>query len=211
MAQTPLAFQSQVFGNIEKTLAANATGTSTTETAFMVNGNSIAGISSFVLPLSLGNPGIFVAGSYALGTLASTGLPFKLRAYGFAKTGASENLTINIYQVPAASISGLTSTSFTGATKIATTGALAVNSTTGCFYSELTLQAVATSGTAVTLQGFQTHLVNEGTLVSPVILTASPSGLYGEGDLNFFVTSTLSVGHAGDTVTLMGLQIESLG
>jgi len=204
---TPLTFQSQVFGTIEKTLAANATGTSTTETAFQVNGNAIASIAASVLPLGIGNPGIFVGGSYALSSLVSTGLPFRVRAWGFATTGTTENLTLKLYVVPAASISGLTATSFSGATAIATTGAKAVNSTTGAFELEAILQAVAVSSTSVTLQGYQPIAIVNNSIVAGAAIT-SVTGLQGESDLNFFVTSTLSAGNAADVVTLSGLAIE---
>lgn len=202
-----LTVQSQVAGTIEKTLAPNATGTSTTETAFQVNGNPIAGISPSVLPLSIGNPGIFVGGNPSLATLISTGLPFRVRAWGFATTGTAENLTIKLYQVPQASISGLTSTSFTGAVAIATTGAKAVNSTTGAFELVAELQAVAESGSAVTLQGLQAATAVNNSLVAAAAITPV-TGLQGETDLNFFVTSTLSAGNAADVVTLSGLSIE---
>lgn len=207
MSTSPLTFQAQVAGSIEKTLAPNATGTSTTETAFLVNGNPIASIGAFVLPLGIGNPGIFVSGLFSLSSLASTGLPFRVRAWGFATTGTTENLTIKLYQVPAASIAGLTATSFTGATAIATTGAKAVNSTTGAFTLEAILQAVAVSGTAVTLQGFQATSIINNSIVAGAAITPV-TGLQGETDLNFFVTSTLSAGFAGDVVTLEGLSIE---
>jgi hypothetical protein len=210
MSQTPLVFQSQVAGSIEKTLKPNATGTSTVETAFQVNGNSIANISPFVLPLGVGNPGVFVGGSYALSSLTSTGLPFRVRLFGFATTGTTENLTIKLYVVPAASIAGLTSTSFTGATAIATTGAVAVNSTTGGFELEVTLLPVAESTTSVTLQGAQGASLVNNTLVAAAAITAV-TGLQGETDLNFFVTSTLSAGNAADVVTLTGLQLEYVG
>jgi hypothetical protein len=207
MSNSPLTFQTQVAGTIEKTLAPNETGTSTTETAFEVNGNPITSISSFVLPLSIGNPGIFVGGNFSLSTLVSTGLPFRVRAWGFADTNTSENLTIKLYQVPQASISGLTATSFTGATAIATTGAKAVDSTTGAFELVAELQAVAESGSSVSLQGFQAATTVNNSLVAAAAIT-SVSGLQGENDLNFFVTSTLSVGAAGDEVVLSGLSIE---
>lgn len=207
---SPLVIAAQVFGTIEKTLAANATGTSTAETAFQNNGNSIAGISSFVNPLPIGNPGIFVGGSYALQTLFSTGLPFRVRAWGFAKSGGTQNLTIALYQVPYASISGLTAASFTGATAIATTGAKAVNSTVGSFYLDAILQAVAESTTAVTLQGYQNIAQVNNSIVAAAAIT-TVTGLQGETDLNFFVTSTLSGGNAGDIVTLQGLNIELVG
>jgi len=210
MSQTPLVFQAQVAGSIEKTLKPNATGTSTTETAFLVNGNVVSNISPFVLPISVGNPGVFVGGSYALSSLTSTGLPFRVRAYGFATTGTTENLTVKLYVVPAASISGLTSTSFTGATAIATTGAVAVNSTTGAFELEAVLQPVAESTTSVTLQGYQPAALVNNTLGSAAAIT-SVTGLQGETDLNFFVTSTLSAGNAADVVTLTGLQLEYVG
>jgi hypothetical protein len=209
MSNTPLKFASQVSGTIEKTLAPNKTGVSTTETAFLVNGNAIANISPFVLPVSVGTPGVFLAG--APGALSNTGQVFRLRAYGFAVTGATENLTLNLYQVPAASIAGLTATSFAGATKIATTGAVAVNSTIGSFLIDVVLQAVAESASAATLQGYQFGYVNNGGS-PPTVTGAAPitpvTGLLGEGDLNFFVTSTLSGGNAADVVTLSGLQLE---
>jgi hypothetical protein len=207
MSNSPLTFQSQVAGTIEKTLAPNATATSTTETAFEVNGNAIASISSFVMPLSVGNPGIFVGGNPSLATLISTGLPFRVRAWGFAATGTTENLTIKLYQVPQADIASLTATSFVGATAIATTGAKAVNSTTGAFELVAELQAVAESGSSVTLQGFQGATTVNNSLVAAAAITPV-SGLAGEQDLNFFVTSTLSAGNAADVVTLSGLSIE---
>lgn len=211
MSQTPLVFQAQVAGTIENTLAPNATGTSTVETAFLVNGNPISSvILPKVLPVSVGNPGVFVAGSYLLSTLASTGVPFKVRAFGFAKSGGTQNLTIQLYQVPAASIGGLTATSFTGATAIASTGAVAVNSTSGAFELEAVLQAVAESTTSVTLQGYQPIAIVNNSVVAGAAIT-SVSSLQGESDLNFFVTSTLSGGNAGDVVTLSGLQLEYVG
>jgi hypothetical protein len=207
---SPLVIAAQVAGSIQNTLAANATGTSTTETAFQVNGNSIAGIAAKVSPVGIGNTGIFVAGQYALSTLASTGLPFRVRLWGFAKSGGTQNLTIALYQVPAASISGLTATSFTGATAIATTGAKAVNSTSGAFYLDVICQGVAESTTAVTLQGVQGVAVVNNSAVAAAAIT-SVASLQGEPDFNFFVTSTLSGGNTGDVVTLSGLQIELVG
>lgn len=206
MSNTPLAFEAQVLGTIQKTLAPNATGTSTTETAFLNNGNSITSTAASVIPLSTGNPGLFVGGSYSLSTLTSTGLPFRIRLYGFCKSGGTQNLTISVYQVPAASISGLTATSFTGATKIATTSTKAVNSTTGAFYGDITCQAVALSTTSVTLQGQSSWEVNNSTVAATN--NTAVTGLIGEADLNFFVTSTLSGGNTGDTVTLTGFQLE---
>ncbi len=200
----------QVAGNIQNTLAPNATGTSTTETAFQVNGNSIAGIAAKVAPLSIGNPGIFVSGSYSLETLASTGLPFRARLWGFAKSGGTQNLTINLYQVPAASVAGLTATSFTGATAIATTGAKAVNSTKGEFYLDVILQAVAESTTAVSLHGAQGVAIVDNSIVSAAAITPVEN-TQGENDFNFFVTSALSGGNTGDSVTLSGLNLELVG
>ena len=210
MSQSPLVFQQQTLGNIEKTLAPNVTGTSTTETAFEVNGNPIASIASFVDPIQVGNPGVFVGGAYSLASLFSTGVPFRVRAYGFVTTGTTENLTIKLYVVPAASIGGLTPTSFSGATAIATTGAKAVNSTTGAFELDVVLQAVAESTTSVTLQGYQSATVVNNSLVAAAAITPV-TGLQGETDLNFFVTSTLSAGNAADVVVLQGLQIELVG
>jgi hypothetical protein len=204
---TALTIAVQTAGSIEKTLAANATGTSTVETAFQVNGNAIASIAAQVLPVALGTPGIFVGGSYSLATLVNTGLPFRVRLFGYATTGATENLTINLYQVPAASIAALTATSFVGATAIATTGAVAVNSKTGSFTLDATLQAVAASSTSVTLQGTQSAAQVNNTLVAGSAVT-TVTGLQGESDLNFFVTSTLSAGHAGDVVVLSQISIE---
>ena len=198
--------EQQVFGTIENTLKANATATSTTETAFLVNGNSVAGIATKVLPLSIGNPGIFVGGLYSLSTLANTGLPFEINVWGHVTTGASENLTIKLYVVPAASISGLTATSFTGATSICTSGAIAVNSTTAAFTLSAQLTAIAVSSTSVTLQGvMQPGYINATAIAASA--TTNVASLQGEGDLNFFVTSTLSSGNAADVVTLDGFSL----
>jgi hypothetical protein len=207
MSQSPLVFQAQVLGNIEKTLASNATGISTVETAFQVNGNAIAAIAPFVSPLSIGNTGVFVGGQYPLSNLISTGVPFRVRAFGYASTGATENLTVKIYVVPAASIAALTATSFAGCTAIASTGAVAVNSTVGAFSIDATLQALAVSTTSVNLQGSQAAAMVNNTIVAGAAITPV-SGLQGETDLNFIVTSTLSAGHAGDVVVLSQLSLE---
>jgi len=208
--QSPLVIAQQVAGNIEKTLAPLVIGVSTTETAFSNNGNPIANIPAAVLPISVGDQGVFVAGSYALSTLLSTGVPFRVRAFGYAKIASTNNVTIKLYVVPAASVAALTPTSLTGAVEIATTGAVSVAATTAAFELDATAQAVAVSGTSVSVTGQYAGNSN-GTVVGPTTLASSVTGLQGESDLNFFATAQCgATGSAGDTIVLQQIDVETV-
>jgi hypothetical protein len=213
MAQSANVIAQQVSGNIQKTLATLKIGTSTSETAFSLNGNSIANIAASVQPLGIGSTGVFIAGPYSAAgvqsALVGTGIPFRVRIVGYATTGDSETVTINLYNIPAANLSTLTSTVFTGAIKIATTGAVTIATTTGVFELHADVQAIAVSATSATLKGTFGGNIN-GTVVAATTLSSSPSGLLGEGDLNFFATATVGTGNALDVIQPVQLSIETI-
>src|ERR1039457_5324204 len=64
----------------------------TTATAFSLNSGAVSLGGGGVIPLSLGNPGLYFG----------TGRRFLIRANGQCVTGASANLTLKLYQVSAA-------------------------------------------------------------------------------------------------------------
>lgn len=181
-----------------------------TETMFTLSAGPVTGLGGGVIPLSLGNPQNY---AFSVGAQQTAATPpwgsrsIRVRAMGHSVAGAGMSLTIKIYQVTAAIIAAgtLTSTSFTGATNIATTGSQSVASVTTCFELTCDLQLSSTGRLTGRLQG---HV--DTTAVALVTLTNSPTGLLGEGDLNFFVTAAWSAGSSSGAVVLDEFSLEQI-
>lgn len=198
----------QIAGTQQLTLAPlSGTTIGTTETPFVLNNNGLTQAGGGLIPLQAGTTGIYqgtgqvlhirVAGSYSGATASSTTIQIALYLITAAGLAAA---TINTLAGQQAAITAA------GTTKIATSGALQVSTAVGSF----TLDAYVQLDTAGNLQGQFTSLVDFATLVSPVKLTNEPTGLAGEGDLNFFATALLGTATSGVIVTLneLGLDLD---
>jgi hypothetical protein len=195
---------SLVFGGSQNNLQALALGTSTSETAFSVNGNSAANpataASSAILKLKDTSPVLAVGTTIASVFQWDFGKPFFLQAWGQLTTGASTNMTLKLYQVPASVVaSGLAAGTFAGCNLLATSTARAVNSTTKSFFFEAFLQWNATTGL---LEGQFSDQI--GALLDAwAATTETTTATLADNELNFLLTATLSSGNAANVVKPM--------
>ena len=129
--------------------------------------------------------------------------PFGISVSGRYNSHSTQNLTIKLYQIPAATINAWTTStgaSLTGANLIASTGAIAAgNNTKNNFLVKATilwdsaskLLGAVTGAVLVGGLGIASGQSTTQTQVTPVTLA----------DLNFLVTFTFSAGTAADYVT----------
>jgi hypothetical protein len=192
------------FGSSQGNLQTLALGTSTSETAFSVNGNSAVNpafaAGSAILKLKDTQPVLAVGTSISSVFAWDAGKPFFLQAWGQCTTGTSANLTLTLYQVPASVVAaGLAVGTFAGCNKVATSTARAVNSTTKSFFLEAFFQWNATSGL---LEGqFSDQIGN--LLDAWAVTTETTTATLADNELNFLLTATLSSGNAANQVKLM--------
>jgi hypothetical protein len=177
---------------------------STTATAFALNSGAVSLGGGGVVPLAIGNPGVFFG----------SGKKFKVAARGQCITGTSATLTLKLYLVPATAIatagfssnnvSLLSQTTFTNWSLVATTTARAINTATGDwdFQAELQLTQAGTTGS---LMGTFKDTIN-GLFDAEAAVTIV-TGLVGEADLNFVIVSTLSAGNAANINTMTEFSI----
>ena len=190
--------KSQLSGTVQNTLAPLTNGVAgTSETAFSLNAGPISGIGGGVIPLSLGNPG----------TIGGTGGQLKIRANGAAVTTSATSctLTLNLYLIPAAIVAaGLTNQSFTNWKKLATSSARSIANAINSFAVDATVQ-LTSSGR---LQGQAGFIISD--LVDAQAAITAATGLLGEQDLNFVLTSTASNSDSGNVITLNEFSLEAV-
>jgi hypothetical protein len=193
-----------VLGGSQGNLQALALGTSTTETSFSVNGNTAANpviaAQAAILKLPDTQPVLAVGTAISSVFYWDNGRPFSVQGWGICKTGASANLTLKLYQVPASVVAaGLAAGSVAGCNLIATSTARAVNSTTGKFLFQAELQWDSVTGL---IHGDFSVLINN-LLDAWAATTAVTTATLADNELNFLLSATLSSGNAANVVTLM--------
>src|ERR1051326_228006 len=156
------SLKSLVLGGSLGNLQALALGTSTSEASFSINGNSavnpVTAASAAILKLPDTQPVLAVGTAISSVFYWDNARPFLLQAWGVCKTGASANLTLKLYQVPASVVAaGLAAGSVAGCNLMATSTARAVNTTTGNWYFEAQLQWNSVTGV---LNGMFTDTIN---------------------------------------------------
>jgi hypothetical protein len=186
----------QVYGTQQLTLAA-ITNPGTTETQFQLNNNALTGLGGGVVPLQVGNFGVY----------AGTGQIIHVRANGTYSgvTGASTTLLLTLYEVPAAIIAagGLTPTSNTNYNSVAASAATTLGTGDGNFSFDAYLQ-IDSNGT---LSGSFESAIN-GVTVGPAHST-TVTGLVGEADLNFVLSAKLGTAEpAASTLILNEFAID---
>jgi len=191
------------FGGVQGSLQALALGTSTSETSFSINGNSAVNpaiaASAAILKLPDTQPVLAIGTAIASVFHWDNGRPFMIQGWGTCKTGASANLTLKLYQVPASVVSaGLAAGSVSGCNLLATSTARAVNSTTGKFIFQAELQWDSVTGL---LHGCFTDTINN-LLDAWAATTAVTTATLADNELNFLLSATLSSGNAANVVTL---------
>jgi len=188
------------FGTIQGAIQSLTLGTSTSETAFAVNGNSVASIAAKPAILSLPDTGI------AAPFVWDNGKPFFLQAWGICTTGTNATLTLKLYQVPLSVIqAGLAVGSVSGLQVIATSTARAVNSTTGKFIFQAEMQWDSTSKL---LHGQFTDEISN--LLDAWTATTAVTTLAQDADLNFLLSATLSAGNAANVVNMQEFTAQPL-
>jgi hypothetical protein len=193
--------RSQIVGTIQDTLAPlTNTVAGSTATAFSINSGAVSGGGGGVIPLVLGNPGLY----------SGTGRAFQIKASGFVTAGSSvTTLTLKLYQVPAsvlatagyyfgmAGVSPLSNQTFTNWNLLATTSARTVTSLTASWSFQAVLQLSATGR----LEGQFTDTI--AGIVDAFAATTIVTGLTGgEADMNFVMVSTLSTSQAANLNTM---------
>src|SRR5262249_26119683 len=170
-------------GSGAKDLAALALGTSTTETAFSTNGATAGGItivSSAAAVLSLPGQGQT--------TMAwDNGKPFGIAGWGKAVTGASTNLTLTLYQVPASILPAGTQGTLANDNSIGASTARAVNSKTGHFFFDFQLQWDSTSKI---IDGVRSRITINNLTDSLAASTAVTTATAFDSELNFLLSAT---------------------
>ena len=175
-----------------KDFAPLALGTSTTETAFSKNSlvlGSSTPIAAIGAALPLANQGMVTM-------LWDGGRPFDVVFWGNCVTGASTNLTLKLYQVPASILAAGTQATLANDNIICTSTARAVNTTTGKFYFKAIMQW---DSTTKLLHGqFTTDISN--LLDVYAATTAVTTAAAFDTELNFIFSATLSSGNAANVV-----------
>jgi hypothetical protein len=196
-----------VLGGSQGNLQALALGTSTTETSFSVNGNTAANpviaAQAAILKLPDTQPVLAVGTAISSQFYWDSGRPFSVQGWGICKTGASANLTLKLYQVPATVVAaGLAAGSVAGCNLIATSTARAVNSTTGMFIFTAELQWNSVTGL---IHGQFADVINNVPENSGAwtATTAVTTATLADNELNFLLSATLSSGNAANVVTLV--------
>jgi hypothetical protein len=198
------AIKGLVLGGSQGNLQALALGTSTSETAFSINGNSAANpviaASAAILKLPDTQPVLAIGTAISSVFYWDNGRPFLIQGWGKCVTGVSANLTLKLYQVPASVVAaGLAAGSVAGCNLLATSTARAVNSTTGKFIFQAELQWDSTTGL---IHGCFTDTINN-LLDAWAATTAVTTATLADNELNFLLSATLSSGNAANIVTLM--------
>jgi hypothetical protein len=196
------AVKGLVFGTNQGNLQALALGTSTSETSFAVNGNTAANPNIAAAPAILRLPDtqpVLAVGTAIASVFAwDFGKPFFLQGWGICTTGASANLTLKLYQVPASVVPTLALGSVSGCNLLATSSARAVNTTTKPFLVQASLQWTAVTGL---LEGqFSVQIGN--LLDAWAVTTETTTATLADNELNFLLSATLSSGNAANVVTL---------
>jgi hypothetical protein len=198
-------------GSSQNNLQALALGTSTSEASFAVNGNSAANpaiaASAAILKLPDTQPVTAIGTGLTPVFYWDNGRPFYLQGWGICTTGASTNLTLKLYQVPASVVAaGLAAGSVAGCNLIATSTARAVNTTTGKFIFQAQLQWDSISKL---LHGqFSVDISN--LLDGWAATTAATTATAADNELNFLLSATLSSGNAANVVTMQEFIVTGL-
>lgn len=194
-------------GGTVDTLSALALGTSTTETSFSKN-SLVVGSTT----VKAAAPAILaVPDQGGVPMMWDNGKPFRIVGWGNCVTGASTNLTLKLYQVPASIVAAasLTNGTVTNLNAVATiANALAVNTTTGNFWFEAQFQWNSTSKL---LQGW--FIAETNLLPSPpvyAVTTSVTTATAFDTELNFILSATLSTGNAANIVNLMEMTIQGV-
>lgn len=190
--------KAQLSGTIQNTLASLTNSfAGTSQTAFQLNPGLVTGSGGGIVPLSIGNPGLYFG----------TGAQLRIRANGTVVTAYNSTITLTLalLQVPASVISaGLTKQSFTNMNTLKTSTARSIINGTNSFAVDSTIQL---SGTGV-LQG-QAGFIISDLLDGQAAITAA-TGLTGEADLNFLLTATVSASDSSTIVTLNEFSLEAV-
>jgi hypothetical protein len=189
---------SLVSGTIQGTIAPLAVGASTAETAILMSVN----------PLTLGGGGGAVLVGAAEGNTPSFyagGRPFKVQAWGTATTGASETLTLKLYQVPGAIVSAGTSATLANDHVVKASSARTIATSTAPFYVEGLFQYESVSQRLVGNVSFEINGLLDVAAASTII-----TGLLGDGDLNFILSATMGTGNAADVINLNEISISQV-
>lgn len=180
----------QIGGTQQLTIAPiNGTTVTSTATAFQLNNNGLTLTGGGVIPLSAGVTGLY----------AGTGQVLHVAAQGTFTGAADDDLTITLYEVPAAKLpiaDTLTGAqTFTGWNTIAASSSQVIDGVKGNWSADARLQLSSTG----ILSGQATFDINASVNVYAAITNIT--GLVGEADLNFVVVATFSSG-TGSTVTM---------
>lgn len=196
------ALKGLLLGGSQGNLQALALAASTTETSFSINGNTAANPNIAAAPAILKLPSTQPVSAIGTGFTPTffwdNGRPFMVQGWGICKTGASANLTLKLYQVPASILSTLANGSVAGCNLIATSTARAVNTTTGKFIFQAELQWDSVTGL---IHGAFTDTINN-LLDAWAASTAVTTATLADNELNFLLSATLSSGNAANVVTL---------
>lgn len=193
-----------VLGGSQGNLQPLASGASTSEISFSVNGNSAANpviaASAAILKLPDTQPVLAIGTAISSVFQYDNGRPFYLQGWGICKTGANATLTLKLYQVPASVVAaGLAAGSVVGCNLLATSTARAVNTTTGKFIFQAEMQWDSTTGL---LHGQFTDQISN-LLDAWAATTAVTTATLADNELNFLLSATLSAGNAANVTTLM--------
>lgn len=181
----------------------------TIATAFALNNNPLTvGGGYNGAPNGSGGGGVIPLAAGVTGLYQGTGRVLHVAAQGMIITTASENLTLALYEVPAAllpiadTLAG--QQTFTGWNLIATSlvRALPTGGGTASFSFDARVQLDA----AGNLQGEFTDEINS--LVDVYAPTTAVVGLVGEADLNFVLVATQSASNAGTVATLSEFRLD---
>ena len=180
----------------------------TTETAFSLNVNLIAGGTLPPAVLTI-EPGLWAGGR-----------PFKVRAVGTVTTAASSTVAFKLYQVPYAILIAGTAGTLGNDTLVATySTSNAIATTTASFYLEGTFQWEPVVGKLIgQFNGFVGGGGNATVVTSPTATTTatltppvtSIPAADGSLNLNFILSATFGTGNAGNTVNLNWFEWEGV-
>lgn len=174
-------------------MQALALGTSTTETAFSVNG-VILGANT---PIAAVGAALPVSNQGQVTMYWDGGRPFDIVIWGNCVTGTNANLTLKLYQVPASILAAGTQATVANDNLIASSSARAVNTTTGKFWFEA--RNMQWDSTTKLLHGqFSTEISN--LVDSWAATTAVTTATAFDTELNFIFSATLSSGNAANVV-----------
>lgn len=188
-----------------RNIAPLALGTSTSETSFSYNSLVIGSTTPFASA-----PAIMpVSDQGAVPSQYDGGRPYLITAWGNIVTGTSTNITLKLYQVPFASLATLANGSVSGLNVLCASTARAVNSTTGKFFLQATLQWDSTTRL---IHGQFTDQISN-LLDSPAATTAvttAVNSVAADLELNFIMSATSSSGNAANVVNLVEFGIQPL-